>query len=47
MSSERAAHEIAGMTAIVATIEKVSILDEVGLAWVIEAERSGNPEVSP
>ena len=39
ITKEKADHEIAAMTAIVATLEKVQILDEAGLAWVVESER--------
>lgn len=43
MSTEKAKHEIEAMEAIVQTLEKVTMLDEAGLAWISEpnTERSG------
>jgi hypothetical protein len=40
MTPTKAAHEIAAMEAIHATLEKVLMLDEVGIAWAIEAGRT-------
>ena len=39
ITREKADHEIAGMAAIVATLETVQMLNDAGLAWVIESQK--------
>lgn len=39
ITSEKSAHEIGAMAAIVATLETVQMLNDAGLAWVIESQQ--------
>lgn len=39
ITREKADHEIGAMSAIVATLETVQMLNDAGLAWVIESQQ--------